>query len=62
MSESQFREIKQMLLALLTRLVLIAAVAFGVLDYAVLMPLIRETTQTAVAETYAVGGLQCSDL
>lgn len=61
MGESQFREVKQMLLSLLTRLVLIAAVAFGVLDYAVLVPLIRESTQAAVVETYAVGGLQCSD-
>lgn len=62
MSEAQFREVKQMLLALLTRLVVIAAVAFGVLDYAVLMPLIRDTTAASVAEAYSVEGVQCSDL
>lgn len=62
MDEAQYREVKQMLLALLTRLVLIASVAFGVLDYAVLIPLIRETTAATVAEVYSVKGVQCSDL
>ena len=61
MDEAQFREVRRMLLALLTRLVLIASVAFGVLDYAVLMPLIRETTAATVAESYSVKGVQCSD-
>ena len=62
MDEAQYREIKQMLKALLGRLVIIAAVAFGVLDYAVLVPLIRETTAASVAEVYSVEGIQCSDL
>ena len=62
MDEAQYREVKQMLLALLTRLVLIASVAFGVLDYAVLMPLIREATASTVAEAYSAKGVQCSDL
>ena len=62
MDEAQYREIKQMLKALLGRLVIIAAVAFGVLDYAVLVPLIRDTTAATVAEVYSVKDIQCSDL
>ena len=62
MDEAQYREIKQMLKALLGRLVIIAAVAFGVLDYAVLVPLIRDTTAASVSEVYSVEGSQCSDL
>ena len=60
MDESQFREVKQMLFALLTRLVLIACVAFGVLDYAVLAPLILDPPAPA-AGAYTLKGAQCSD-
>ena len=60
MDEAQFREVKQMLFALLTRLVIIACVAFGVLDYAVLAPLILDPPAPA-AGAYTLRGAQCSD-